>query len=99
MSTILTQQKMMLADVKLKLEAVRDNVKICGFFGLETHTNLPIVPPLRHLGSFLAIEGDNDEPHSGQRAKCSAPLDIDTDEEDAVEWQTVQHRPRTKGKA
>ena len=94
---------MMLADVQLKLEAVRDNVKALRALCAETTepTNPAVVPPLAAPRETAPTEGDAQSPTQGNVPDVlhidvlNTPLDIDTDMEDDVEWQTVQPRMRT----
>ena len=94
----------MLADVQLKLEAVRDNVKALRALVSETQepSNPPVVPPLPAPGEPLT----NDDTVSPTRDTVqdvlhidilNTPLDTDTDMEDDVEeWQTVQPMRRKR---
>ena len=62
---------------------------------LKPEANPPVVPPLPAPREPRRLKGTRRAP---LRATCKMlPLDIDTDMEDDVEWQTVQPRMR-KGK-
>ena len=89
---------MMLADVQLKLEAVRDNVNALHALVSETQepTNPPVVPPLP-APRELPPNKDTTSPTQGKVPDVlhidvlNTPLDIDD-----VEWQTVLPRMRKR---